>query len=243
MSTTTTYKKEDLQAIIIAGGSFSEKALINYKLISAFSVKKAIIICVDSGLNNFERIKKEPFGDFGGIEFEKPDFLIGDFDSCKFSKEEIQRKYPNLNWVELNPIKDFTDNEVALDVAVSEGATEIIMFGVTGSRMDHTMTNILLMEKYEKMGIKICAVDDNNIIMPFTMENHEYTIPGVENHYVSIIALSESLEGINSKGMEYELSDRRIERTSSLGVSNRVISEEGRISFKKGKGVLILSRD
>ena len=45
----------------------------------------------------------------------------------------------------LNPIKDDTDTEYAIRLAISEGARSIVLLGATGSRIDHVLGNISLL--------------------------------------------------------------------------------------------------
>ena len=43
--------------------------------------------------------------------------------------------------------KDLTDTELAFDIAIKQRPEQIVMFGVTGSRLDHTLANIHLLVK------------------------------------------------------------------------------------------------
>ena len=69
-----------------------------------------------------------------------PDVLIGDFDSAKnFEKVKDRIEYPKR--------KDFTDGELAVAYAVDNGYEDIVLIAMTGDRFDHSIADILLLEK------------------------------------------------------------------------------------------------
>ena len=54
----------------------------------------------------------------------------------------ILRERDRLEIRRLNPVKDDTDTEYAIRLAISEGARSIVVLGATGSRIDHVLGNI-----------------------------------------------------------------------------------------------------
>ena len=60
---------------------------------------------------------------------------------------------------------------------------------------------------------------------------------------MSLIPVCKKIEGVTITGMYYELENADISRGSSLGVSNKLISDIGKITIKKGKALIILSKD
>lgn len=201
-----------MRAIIICGGNV-ESYIKQYIRADDF------IICADSG---YDRAKEF------GIE---PDIIIGDMDSIKeLPRTENKLVYPSR--------KDFTDSELVVRYALEHGYDEIIMFGMIGSRMDHTLANIMLLKQTKDIDAVI--VDGNNEI--YLAEN-EFVISGEIGDTISIIPFEGNVEGVTTEGLDYPLSDGRIEIGTTLGVSNVMTDKIAKITIKKGSAFIIRSRD
>ena len=85
------------------------------------------------------------------------DILIGDFDSSS-DKTTAARKiqYPTR--------KDFTDGELCVEYAIDNGYDKILLIGMTGTRLDHTINNILLLLRCKNS----CLINEHNKIYPIT---------------------------------------------------------------------------
>jgi thiamine pyrophosphokinase len=169
-----------------------------------------------------------------------PDVWIGDFDSCKMSDDEFVKFSKGSKVVRLNPVKDSTDTECACDYAIEQGYKSIVIFGALGSRFDHTLANVFLLFKLEKDGVDVKIINEKNIIYLAKEENLIYQ-GDFEN--VSLIPVCKKIDGVTITGMYYDIVDADISRGSSLGVSNKLISDVGKITIKKGKALIILSKD
>ena len=93
-----------------------------------------------------------------------PDYIVGDFDS---TDPEIVRYYREDGSIPIDtyqPEKDFTDTDIAIQKAIALGADEVILFGATGSRLDHTLSNIWNLSAFCREGIKACIEDPHNRI-------------------------------------------------------------------------------
>ena len=91
-----------------------------------------------------------------------------------------------------------------------------------------------------KKGITAKVIDDHNEIMIVDKEIH---IEGEIGDIISIIPLTEKVEGITLKGLEYPLHDATISMGESIGISNRLINNKATIAINKGKLLLIKARD
>ena len=211
------------RAVIISNGSF-----FDYEYIKSQITDDDFIICADGAAHHLKNI---------GVS---PNVWIGDFDSCKMNEEEFIDFSKNSKVVRLNPIKDSTDTECACDYAIDEGYKSIVIFGALGSRFDHTLANVFLLFKLEKDGVDAKIINEKNIIYLAKEENLIYQ-GDFEN--VSLIPVCKKIEGVTITGMYYELENADISRGSSLGVSNKLISDIGKITIKKGKALIILSKD
>lgn len=210
------------KCVIVASGSIDNLDLLKKTLLDS-----DLIICADGGLKYLDKISIDP------------DILLGDFDSAN---EELVKKYRsrNITILDYPTRKDATDSELAIDLAIEKNANEVILIGVTGSRFDHTLTNMHLLKKFNESGIKAKIINDKNEIY---YVNKNITISGNIGEQISIIPISEELIGINTFGLEYPLCDESLIFQSSRGVSNVFSSTEVRIEIKEGEYFLIKSQD
>ena len=98
---------------------------------------KDIIICADGGANHIYKT---------GV---KPDMIVGDLDSID-DETLLYYQEQNVLFHKFSSKKDLTDTELAINFALEEGANELVLFGSTGSRLDHTLGNIMLLYKLLK---------------------------------------------------------------------------------------------
>ncbi len=209
-----------MKAIIIASGNSIKKEIFD-----GICSENDFIICADGGLNYLDSLNI------------KPNLIVGDFDSVDVN---LLEKYKNVKIKKYPAEKNFTDTEIAIEEAIACGFNEITIFGATGTRLDHTMANILLIERYIKNDINIRIVDNNNYI---SILNKDVIISKKVGYYLSIIPISEYIDGITLKGMKYPLIDVKVSRGSTLCISNEIIDDKAEIYIKNGMGILFLSKD
>jgi thiamine pyrophosphokinase len=208
-------------ALIIGNGEEVNKSIIN-------NIKYDYVICADGGL---EKVKN-----YGMI----PDIIIGDLDS---TAPDVLKQYEKNIPVEKFPSeKDLTDMELAVEFAVSKGYRSIALTGATGTRLDHTLGNIMLMEKYYKDGVNIIIIDNNNE-MKIISDNAEFSIEYREGYYVSIIPITENIQGLYLEGFKYPLNNVNVQRGSTLCISNQIKGNKGKIKLRQGTAIVFISRD
>ena len=61
-----------------------------------------------------------------------PNYIVGDFDSVKKEIGDYYRNETNVPIREFNPVKDASDTEIAIRLAMTLGAKEILILGATG---------------------------------------------------------------------------------------------------------------
>ncbi|NBG89123.1 thiamine diphosphokinase [Isachenkonia alkalipeptolytica] len=168
-----------------------------------------------------------------------PDLLVGDMDSI----DPEGKKWMEKNRVPLKKFpsrKDQTDTEIALEYSVSKKPEKVEILGAFGSRMDHTLGNIQLLEGFFDSDISIVLLDEENEI--WLLKKHT-TLRGRKNENFSILAITESVGGITLKGFEYPLENHTLYRGHTLGISNIIRTEEAEISYREGKLLGIIARD
>lgn len=168
-----------------------------------------------------------------------PDLVIGDLDSI--SEDSLNVIRDNNIPIEKFPIKkDKTDSELAVYYMIDKGIKEITLIGAIGSRMDHTLANLLLLNKMMERGVKGKIVNENNTVY---MVDDKIVLPKIEGYYVSVIPVDLSGLVVSLKGFEYELDNVKIEFASTHGISNRITEGEGHVIVHKGKCFVIVSRE
>lgn len=171
-----------------------------------------------------------------------PDIIVGDFDSATTKALEFFERKGQTEIHRLNPIKDDTDTEYAIRLAIREGARSIVMLGATGSRIDHVLGNISLLGIGLESGTDISIIDTNNRIRmadrPVTIEKSAQYGQGL----VSLIAVTDDNE-VSLRGFKYPVTDYSFDRFTSLGISNEIIDDHAVIDIHRGKFIIIESKD
>lgn len=212
-----------MKALLIANGEIRDAGF--YKEFihkSNFS----FIICADGGANNACKI--------GVI----PDLVIGDLDSIS---EETSRYYEEIEVRLLKyPVeKDETDTELALNYLLEAGYDDITLIGCTGRRIDHTLANIHLLYDLLNMPVKAEIVDEYNSIM---MIDKPMKINSRKGYTVSLIPVTEIVEGITLEGFFYKLENEDLIMGATRGVSNVILEDAASINFRRGKLLVVFSK-
>ena len=93
-----------------------------------------------------------------------PNYIVGDFDSVKKEIGDYYRNETNVPIREFNPVKDASDTEIAIRLAMTLGAGEILILGATGGRIDHLWANVQSLAIPFKAGINAVIMDRQNKI-------------------------------------------------------------------------------
>jgi thiamine pyrophosphokinase len=217
-------EKFDLEkiAVIVCNGSISD-----YTYYHKYFIKAEFIISVDGGATHLRKL---------GIT---PDVLLGDFDSIIKEDYEYYKNIP-VEIIQFPPEKDMTDTELAVEFAMNKGYNTFVFIGALGSRYDHSMANIFILKKLLDKGIKGVIVNETNEII---LIRDKIKINKEEGIKVTLLPLSETVEGVTTKGLYYPLLDAVLEMCSTWGVSNEFVADIAEISLRKGLLLVIKSRD
>ena len=163
-----------------------------------------------------------------------PNVVIGDFDSYT---GEIQCE----SIVKFPVKKDFTDSALAIEYAISKGFQKIMVYGAIGGALDHTIANLALIAKYTENCIDIAFIDGDNIA--FAVCNGKISFSEQARGRISVFSFKNRAEGVNEKGLLYELDNASLENIVPLGVSNEFIGEKSEISVKNGILIIYTSKE
>lgn len=202
-----------MEIVIVANGDIK-----NTNILKTVIEKNDYVICADGAARYLKELNVYP------------DLLVGDLDSI--TKD-------TLEWIEngkvktkrFPPKKDMTDTELAVEFAFEKSPTEITIVGAIGTRMDHSLGNLMLLYKIHNMNIKARIINEFNDI---TITNNILNLKGKIGQTISIIPIGGNVKGVTLEGLEYPLIDHSIDMGSSLGISNKFKGERAVISVKEG---------
>ena len=133
-----------MKGLIISNGEISD-----LNILKSVAMDVDFIVCADGGADYITKININP------------DLVVGDLDSISSSTLQLIES-ENIEIQRYNPHKDATDTELATEYLVEKGFKKIVFMGVTGSRIDHTLGNIFILDKLLKRGIKGVIIDEKN---------------------------------------------------------------------------------
>lgn len=205
--------------VIISGGR------LDYQFASEFIEKEQpeFLITADKGLAFCEK---------SGIV---PTQIVGDFDTLG---EALLPKYEAMGVPirKFNPVKDYTDTEIAVRLGMELGAEKIIILGASeGNRLDHLFGNVMTMMIPQQAGVDCFLVDVHNRVR-ILMEPLEIRKKEQYGKYISLVPLTTDVHGVTLTGFKYPLWDYRfnVQTSGSLGISNELTEEIGKIDFRSG---------
>ncbi|MEI6131930.1 MAG: thiamine diphosphokinase [Bacillota bacterium] len=215
------------KAVIVLGGEFEYIFFFKERIVRLVG-KNGILIGVDSGADHIN---------FMGL---RPNLIIGDFDSISTSTESDFAKVEKLVF---HREKDLTDGELSLREAVKRGYNEVIFFGALGGRIDHLLQNIFLLELADSLGACAMIEYDKGTLELLTKNKKEVIMKVEKGNTVSLIPISDIVEGVSTDGLKYTLKNAQMERGSSLGISNvadiNTMNKKVGISINSGKLLVI----
>ncbi len=169
-----------------------------------------------------------------------PEILLGDFDSLAELPSAFALEKEGTSLITLPREKDLTDTEALVEEFLSLGVEEIVLTGVLGSRWDHSLANIGILERLYHRGVRGEIFGENCHIWLFGPGEHLVSKDGFA--VVSLLPWTERAR-VSLHGFHYEITSQELLRGTGRGVSNILKVEEGRIFVEEGLVLLIQSSD
>ncbi len=160
----------------------------------------------------------------------RPHLAVGDMDSIP---EDLLQDYRQAG-VELHlhpPKKDATDLELALELAITRGATRISILGGTGGRLDHTLGNLFLLARCLPTGIPACIMDQEQCVH---LTDQALTLDGAVGDTLSLLPATPEASGVSLTGLEYPLSEATLTFGTSWGMSNVFVEAQATVTVRSG---------
>lgn len=211
-----------MKCAIVANGAMSSGQALASRLLSY-----DLIIGCDGGARHLSA---------AGL---RPHVLLGDFDSIPAGL--LEQAAPDTEILSFPPEKDYTDSQLAVDTALARGAKLIDLFGATGSRLDHTLSNIFLLLYIKEHGACGRILDENHCL--FLADPETTYIEGAPGQLLSLLALTDPVTGVTLSGLQYPLHNAVLRPSQSIGISNVFTAQQAAVSKTDGELLIILAKD
>lgn len=178
------------------------------------------VIAADSGMRH-----AQPLG-------LSPELWTGDFDSVD---DALGAQYPDIAREVFPPAKDLTDGEIAVEAALSRGATALTLVGAFGGpRADHAFFHLTLALRLAEAGLPVLLTSGTQEGQPLLPGANSFDLAG--QTLFSVLGFSD-LRGLSIAGARWPLDDVFVPFGSSLTVSNEAA---GRLVVTLGEGRAML---
>lgn len=170
-----------------------------------------------------------------------PDAVLGDMDSLsRPSRERLDKAQVDFHVFPVE--KDVTDTQIALDYLFEEGVQEVILLGGFGSRLDHSLANVMLLAGYTRRGKSLVMMDEVNCMR--YVDPGEYRVPQAQGFF-SLVPLDSEGMTLSLEGFRYPLEETKVAFGKSRLVSNKWLPscESGLVRIKSGYGLMCISCD
>lgn len=196
-----------MRTVIISGGRIERDFALSFLENETFEQ----FIAVDNGLR------------FCYDNQIKPTWIVGDFDTAAPELVEYYQTQTDIPIRRFNPVKDSTDSQIAIELALELGSSEITLLGGTGTRMDHVLGNIQSLMLAKKKAVSCVILDEYNRIQ---LIDGETRLKKSEQYgkYVSLLPLTTEVTGVDLTGFKFNLTGHTFTSTGSagLGVSKKL---------------------
>ncbi len=192
---------------------------------------------VDAVIAQADRIIAADGGAAAALRYGRvPAAVVGDFDSLD-DRVQQQLREQGSQFIQAAVEKNETDTELALQVAIEQGASVITLLGaIGGARFDHTMANILLLAGFETIPIRIIDGPSSCWLLRGPGLT---TISGHVGDLLSLLPLTLEASDIRTTGLYYPLHGETLYFGKPRGVSNVLTGESAGVSLERGMLLII----
>ena len=165
-----------------------------------------------------------------------PDAVVGDLDSLD---PEVMRVLKGLRVpIHRHPEhKDESDLDLALTLAHERGADDVVVTGVTGGRLDHTLAALGVLGEHASLRPKVVDRDRCGWVLD-KRGRSSLELAGT-GATVSVFAMGGSAR-VRSRGLRWALDGVPLGQYSARGVSNEIEDDTATLRMRSGT-LLVLS--
>ena len=201
------------RCVIVGGAEIGE-----YGRIANYIGDGDYVVYCDSGLKHHNSL------------YRQPNLIVGDFDSH-------ENPHLDIETIVLPCEKDDTDTVFAVKEAIKRGFTEFLLVGVVGTRLDHTLGNVYILEYLHSLGLKGRIVDDYS---EMELVSSEPAYVDESFAFFSLINISGVTRKVSIEHAKYPLNDAEIQSRYQYGISNEVLPGKiAKITVGEGSALLI----
>ena len=179
-----------------------------------------LTIAADSGWHNAELL---------GIT---PQVLLGDFDSIGGDNLPEAKEI-----LQVPAEKDRTDTQLAVDLALSRGANDMIIIGGLSGRLDHTLSNLGVLELLQEQHAHGTLEDGFNRVR--FLRDTGALIARSAYTYLSVLAADRLARGVSVDGCKYPLKNAKLARSCGWTVSNEITGNCALVEVRRG-GIYVM---
>jgi thiamine pyrophosphokinase len=211
---------DPLAVLVVAGGDPVAPCLLDG--LPSFD----LVVAADSGVDHALAL---------GLQV---DVAVGDFDSVtEAGLEEVRRTGARIDRHRRD--KDVTDLDLALDVAAAEGASQIVVVGGDGGRLDHLVANLLALGSPRLAGVAVEAHFGQTVVR-VARPGVVAALEGRPGDVVTLLPLHGDVSGVTTTGLRYGLHDAALAAGATLGVSNVLDAPIASVSSVSGVLVVVV---
>lgn len=205
-------------AVLLGGGEIRD-----YGRVASLAAPGSFVVCADSGYRHCGRL---------GLT---PGLLVGDFDS-------IGRLPGGVPHLPFPAEKDYTDTTLALKTLLGRGYTRLLLAGMLGGRLDHTLANLQSLAHLSVIGADALMTDGETDA--FAVTDGEITLSPRQDCYFSLLCASGECRGVTIRGAKYLLDRHTLRFDLPRAVSNEFLGGPVTVTVEEGTlTILVVPRD
>jgi len=167
-----------------------------------------------------------------------PDVVVGDLDSID-APTRARLEAAGVRLVAHPARKDKTDLELALGLAVAEGAAQVDLLATLGGRLDQSLANLLLLAQPEWATVSVRVIEGRETAW-VVRGGQTARLAGNAGDTLSLVPLTPKVSGVNLTGVEWPLVDATLQLGSTWTISNALAERVARLEVAEGLVLVVL---
>jgi thiamine pyrophosphokinase len=194
-----------------------------------------LVVAADGGARLADRLVTMLPG--AGGRDRRLDLIVGDGDSL--GEADLGRFAAAGIRIERSPVaKDESDTELAVRAAIDRGATDLVLVGALGGRLDHGLANLGLLAAPWLSG-RTCVVLDAATRATLLTGPADREFAGRIGDIVSLLPLGDGVGGVTTTSLAYPLVDEPLPFGPARGLSNVRTAPVARVALRRGRLLIV----